>query len=202
MKMNQLTMGEALFTKTQQKVLGLLYGQTEKSFYLNEIVKLADMGKGTVRRELDKLSASGLLTVRKQGNQMHYQANSDNPIFHELQGIVKKTFGVVGNIESALQDILPDVTYAFIYGSVAKGSEHAGSDIDLMVIAEDLSYTLLMETLADAEQQLGRPINPTIYSPNEFQKRIKNNQNFITRVLSQDILWIKGEEQFKQNFAA
>lgn len=202
MKMNQLTMGEALFTKTQQKVLGLLYGQTEKSFYLNEIVKLADMGKGTVRRELDKLSASGLLTVRKQGNQMHYQANSDNPIFHELQGVVKKTFGVVGNIESALQDILPDVTYAFIYGSVAKGSEHAGSDIDLMVIAEDLSYTLLMETLADAEQQLGRPINPTIYSPNEFQKRIKNNQNFITRVLSQDILWIKGEEQFKQNFAA
>lgn len=202
MKMNQLTMGEALFTKTQQKVLGLLYGQTEKSFYLNEIIKLADMGKGTVRRELDKLSASGLLTVRKQGNQMHYQANSDNPIFHELKGIVKKTFGVVGNIESALQDVLSEVIYAFIYGSVAKGSEHAGSDIDLMVIAEDLSYTLLMETLANAEQQLGRPINPTIYSPNEFQKRIENNQNFITRVLSQDVLWIKGEEQFKQNFAA
>ncbi|GAA4810367.1 hypothetical protein GCM10011365_14550 [Marinicella pacifica] len=202
MKSNHLNIGEALFTKTQQKVLGILYGQTEKSFYFNELVNLVDMGKGTVRRELDKLTAAGLLTVRKQGNQMHFQANSDNPIFHELKGIVIKTFGVVGSVESALENILPDVKYAFIYGSVAKGRDHAESDIDLMIVAEDLSYANVMATLSEAEQQLGRTINPTIYTPDEFQTRINENQHFITQVLSHEILWIKGEAQFNQDYAA
>ncbi|MFV0543047.1 MAG: nucleotidyltransferase domain-containing protein [Marinicella pacifica] len=202
MKSNHLNIGEALFTKTQQKVLGILYGQTEQSFYLNELVKLVDMGKGTVRRELDKLTSAGLLTVRKQGNQMHFQANSDNPIFHELKGIVKKTFGVMGVVESALKDILPDALYVFIYGSVAKDREHAESDIDLMIIAEDLSYAHVMAALSEAEQQLGRTINPTLYTPDEFQTRINEKQHFITQVLSHKILWIKGEAQFNQDFAS
>jgi len=202
MKNYYLTIGEALFTKTQQKVLGILYGQTEQSFYLNELVKLVGMGKGTVRRELDKLTAAGLLTVRKQGNQMHFQANSGNPIFHELKDIVKKTFGVVGVVESALENILPDVLFAFIYGSVAKGKEHTDSDIDLMIVAEDLSYSILVESLTDVERQLGRTINPTLYTPDEFQTRINEKQHFITQVLSHEILWIKGEAQFNQDFAA
>jgi len=198
MNINQSNIGEALFTKTQQRVLGLLYGQTDKSFYLNEIVRLADMGKGTVRRELEKLTAVGLLTINKQGNQNHYRANPDNPIFTELQSIVKKTFGVVGVLKSVLHFILATIDYAFVYGSVAKGNEHSSSDIDLMLVAEDLNYTDLMETLSIAEKQLGRTINPTIYNKQEMHMRIKQKQSFIVRVLSQDVLWLKGELPFKK----
>ncbi|HPI96210.1 MAG TPA: nucleotidyltransferase domain-containing protein [Gammaproteobacteria bacterium] len=197
---NQLNTGEALFTKTQQKVLGLLFGQPERSFYLNELIHLAAMGKGTVRRELDKLQAAGLLTVSKQGNQVHYQANSKHPIFAELKSIVKKTFGVVGTIQSALKNFLQNMDYAFIYGSVAKGKEHAGSDIDLMVVSDSLSYTVLLESLEQAEKQLGRSIHPTLYSSHEFRDRIENNQSFVTRVLSQNKLWLKGESQFNNEF--
>lgn len=200
MNVNQSNLGEALFTKTQQRVLGLLYGQTENSFYLNEIVRMADMGKGTVRRELEKLTSVGLLSVHKQGNQNHYQANAKNPIYSELKSIVKKTFGVVGVINSALSTILPIVEFAFVYGSMAKGSEHSDSDIDLMLVVEELSYTDLMEVLSKAEKQLGRVINPTIYNRDELEKRIEINQSFITRVLSQDLLWLKGELQFKKEF--
>ena len=198
--MNQSNIGEALFTKTQQRVLGLLYGQTDKSFYLNEIVRLADMGKGTVRRELEKLTSVGLLTVNKQGNQNHYQANTENPIFTELQSIVKKTFGVVGVLNSVLHAILETVDYAFVYGSVARGKEHALSDIDLMIVAEDISYTDLMEVLSVAERQLGRSINPTIFNKQELGNRIEQKQSFVTRVLSDDLLWLKGELTFKKDF--
>jgi predicted nucleotidyltransferase len=200
MNINKSNIGEALFTKTQQRVLGLLYGQTDKSFYLNEIVRLADMGKGTVRRELEKLVSVGLLTVNKQGNQNHYQANAENPIFTELQSIVRKTFGVVGVLSSVLHDILEIVDYAFVYGSVAKGTEHSDSDIDLMLVVEELSYTDLMDVLSIAEKQLGRSINPTIFNKQEIQKRVEQKQSFITRVLSQDLLWLKGELPFKKEF--
>lgn len=196
----QSNIGEALFTKTQQKVLGLLYGHAQRSFYLNELIKLAGMGRGTIRRELDKLLDVGLITVKKQGNQMHYQANAHHPIFQELKAIVKKTFGVVGTIQSALGDVLPDVSFALVYGSVAKGSEGADSDIDLMIVADSLSYADAMEALATAEDQLGRTINPTIYNQDEFSARLKSNQSFITRVMSQDILWIKGFEQFIKEY--
>jgi predicted nucleotidyltransferase len=192
------TIGEALFTKTQQRVLSLLYGQTNKSFYLNEIVRIADMGKGTVRRELEKLCHAGLLTITKQGNQNHYQANPNNPIFSELVSIVKKTFGVLGIVKISLGRLLNHIDYAFIYGSIAKGNEHAKSDIDLMIVTEDLSYTAILEVLEQAEKQSGRTISPTLYSKNELITRLKNKQSFVTRIFSNDILWIKGEENFAQ----
>jgi len=192
--------GDALFTKTQQRVLGLLYGQTTKSLYFNEIVRHVNMGKGTVRRELEKLCSVGLLTMTKQGNQKHFQANPKNPIFSELVSLVKKTFGVVGVIRSSLQFILPKVDYAFIYGSVAKGNEHVNSDIDLMIVTEGLSYTGLMEDLQNAEKQLGRIIHPTVYNKSELLTRIQQQQSFICRVLSRKLLWLEGEEAFMLEF--
>ena len=107
---------------------------------------------------------------------------------------------MVGTIQSALGDVLPDVSFALVYGSVAKGSEGADSDIDLMIVADSLSYADAMEALATAEDQLGRTINPTIYNQDEFSARLKSNQSFITRVMSQDILWIKGFEQFIKEY--
>jgi len=191
------SLGDALFTKTQKKVLGLLYTQPEKSFYTKEILRLTGMGVATIKRELDRMVATGILTLTKIGNQHHYQANADCPIYQELLGIVKKTFGIVDVLKDALTS-LEHVDHAFVYGSIAKGSEHAGSDIDLMLVGSELSYNGVMELLYSAEQQLGRVINPTLYSLKEFTDRCDNNQNFIKRVMEQPKLWIVGEtEAFK-----
>lgn len=189
--------GDALFTKTQQRVLGLLYGRPEQTFYLNEIVRLAAVGKGSVSRELEKLCAAGLLTVSRQGNQNHYQANANNPIFNELKAITQKTFGVVDIIKAALVPLLPQLSRAFIYGSVAQGTEHAGSDIDLMLVGDDISYSEVMDLLAPAEKQLGRTINPTLYTVAEFTDRKTNHQPFIQRVMEQPKLWLVGDMELK-----
>jgi predicted nucleotidyltransferase len=188
------TYADALFTKTQQRVLGVLFGQPERSFYANEIIGLVASGSGTVQRELARLEAAALITVRKQGNQKHFQANRDAPIFDELRGIVLKTFGVVDVLRSALQDLLPTIEMAFIYGSVAKGSERAGSDIDLMVIGAVPSNGALLEALSPASAQLGRAINPTLYTPDEFAQRISDGKSFIMRVLEQPKIFVKGSE--------
>jgi predicted nucleotidyltransferase len=195
--MSRSAIGDALFTKTQQRVLGLLYGKPEQSYYLNEIVRLAAVGKGSVNRELDKLCAAGLLTVSRQGNQNHYQANANNPIFNELKAITQKTFGVVDIIKAALAPLLPQLNCAFIYGSVAQGTEHAGSDIDLMLVGDDMSYSEVMELLAPAEKQLGRTINPTLYTVAEFTDRKNSHQPFITRVIEQPKLWLVGDSELK-----
>ena len=194
--MGTSTIGDALFTKTQQRVLGLLYGKTDQSFYLNEIVRLAEVGKGAVSRELLKLVNAGLLTVSKQGNQRHYQANAYNPIFSELKQIVQKSFGVVDVIKASLSTILPQLDMAFIYGSIAKDSQHAGSDIDVMLVGKELSYGEVMGLLENAEQKLARSINPTLLALAEFEKRIESRQSFLVRVMEQPILWIKGKRSF------
>ena len=192
---NCSAIGDALFTKTQQRVLGLLYGKPEQTYYLNEIVRLAAVGKGTVNRELEKLCAAGLLTVSRQGNQNHYQANPNNPIFNELKAITQKTFGVGDIIKAALAPLLPQLRHAFIYGSVAKGTEHAGSDIDLMLVGDELSYSEVMGLLAHAEQQLRRTINPTMYTVAEFNDRKASHQSFIKRVMEQPKLWLVGDTE-------
>jgi predicted nucleotidyltransferase len=186
------SLGEALFTKTQKKVLGLLYAQPDKSFYTKEILRLTGMGVATIKRELDRMVATGILTLTKIGNQHHYQANAACPIYHELLGIVKKTFGIMDVLKDALAP-LEHVDHAFVYGSIAKSSEHASSDIDLMLVGSELSYSAVMELLGSAEQQLGRTINPTLYSLKEFTERCDNNQNFIKRVMEHSKLWIVGE---------
>lgn len=177
-------LGDALFTKAQQKVLALFYGQPESSFYLNEVVRIADMGRGVISRELNKLTQVGLLVVSKQGNQNHYQANAESPIFNELVNIVKKTFGITGVLQVALASMLPQVEQAFIYGSVAKGEEHAGSDVDVMLVGEELSYGEVMEILEPVEEQLQRSVNPTLYSPAEFEQRLAEGHNFLTKVMA------------------
>jgi len=185
---------DALFTKTQQRVLAVLYGQSERSFYANEIIGLAGSGSGAVQRELARLEASALVTVRRLGNQKHYQANHEAPIFEELRGIVLKTFGVADVLRAALQPLWPNVDLAFVYGSLAKGTEHAGSDIDLMVIGVVPSNAQLLEALLPAKAQLGRAVNPTLYTPDEFAQRLHDGNSFIKRVLEQPKIFIKGSE--------
>jgi predicted nucleotidyltransferase len=186
------SIGDALFTKTQQRVLGLLFGKPDKSFYTNEIMRWAAMGRGTVGRELDKLVNAGLLTATREGNQNHYQANESNPIYQELVGIVKKTFGVADEIRAALKSLDENIELAFIYGSIAKGTDTKSSDIDLMLIGKALSYGLVMDALIPLEESLQRTINPAIYEETDFHGKLAEGNSFINRVMEQPKIMIKG----------
>lgn len=185
---------DTLFSKTQQRVLALLFGQAQRSFYANEIIALAAIGSGAVQRELSKLVKSALVTVKKVGNQKHYQANHDAPIFDELRSIVLKTFGVADVLRVALQPHWQEIDVAFVYGSMAKGTEQAHSDIDLMVIGSMASNTQLLAALQPAQQQLGRSINPTLYTPEEWRQRIDEGKSFVVRVLEQPKIFVKGSD--------
>jgi hypothetical protein len=140
-------LGEVLFSKTQRQVLGLLFGNPDRSYYANEIVRLAGVGSGTVQRELEKLSVAGLLSVKRVGNQKHYQADRQSPIFEELYGIVLKTFGVGDVLRLAMAELAGQIKVAFVYGSVAKGTDKSHSDIDVMIISEKLTYEPLAKVL-------------------------------------------------------
>ena len=192
--MSVTSIAEALFTKTQQRVLGLLYGKPDKSFYTNEIVRMAAIGRGTVTRELEKLTSSGILNSSKEGNQQYYQANRDNPIFDELVAIATKTFGVADVVRQALKPVNDKILCAFIYGSVAKGEATAKSDIDLLVISDKLAYADLMECLVDAEKTLSRPINPSVYELEQFKRKWQEDNAFISKVMDQPKIWLKGSE--------
>lgn len=193
MTVDHSRLADALFTRTQQQVLGLLFTQPDQSFYLNEVVRHAGMGKGVVARELARLAESGIVTLTRKGNQSHYQANPECPVYGELRGLIRKTVGVAGVLQQALALLLPNLEQAFVYGSVAKGEDHAGSDVDIMLVGEDLSYSGVMELLEPAEAQLQRTVNPTLYSPKEFQLRVADNQHFLTQVMAQSRIDLKKE---------
>ena len=187
-------MGGALFTGTQQRVLGLLFGQPARSFYASELIALAGMGSGAVQRELARLAEAGLVTVRPIGSQKHYQANAASPIFHELHGIAQKTFGLAEPLRAVLAPMADRIIAAFVYGSVAKQTDTATSDVDLMVVSDELTYGDLFAALEQAGTAIGRTVNPTIYTSKDLSKRVKNKDVFVTRVLAQPKTWIIGDE--------
>ena len=186
------SIGDALFTKTQQRVLGLLYGKPGKSFYTNEIMRWADMGRGTIQRELDRLTAADLLSVTREGNQKHYQANRNNPVYTELLGIVRKTFGLADVLRQALEQLDTPIELAFIYGSIASGTDARESDVDLMLVAERLRYGAVMDVLMPLEESLQRSINPTIYESAEFITRLNQDSSFLIRVMERPKIMVKG----------
>ena len=187
-------LSEALFAKTQRRVLGLLFGNPDRSYFANEIVRLAKSGIGAVHRELATLEAAGLVTATRVGNQKHYQANRASPIFKELRGIVVKTFGVADVLREALAPLAGRIRAAFIYGSMAKGSDTAASDIDLMVVGDEVSYSDLFALATEAERRLGRKVNPTVFTSAELRRKIAAKNAFATRVLERPKVFVIGSE--------
>jgi len=189
-----LSMVDALFSRTQKNVLALLFGQSGQSFYTNEIIRKSGGGSGAVQRELSRLVRSGLATVKRVGSQNHYQANPDAPLFVELCSIMNKTVALLEPLKTALQPFIQHIELAFVYGSVAKKSDTASSDIDLMIVSNDLTYADVFPALEDVSGDLQRSIQPTIYSNAELTTRIQSDNSFIKRVLEQPKIWIVGKE--------
>ena len=188
--MSQL--GDALFTTTQQKVLGLLYVQPDKSFYVKEILRLTGMGVATIKRELERMLSAGILQMNKVGNQHHYQADPACPIYNELLNIVKKTFGVTDVIALTLAPFAERIDWAFIFGSVASGKETSTSDIDLMIIG-DVGFTEVVTDLYSIQETLGREINPKIYSREEWTQMKNKKDAFINEILAKPRMDVIGD---------
>ena len=182
-----------LLPEYRRRVLGLLLLHPDDALHGREIARRAGLPAGTVTRELVKLADAGLLQRERRGNQQIYSANKAHPIFAELASILRKTSGLADVLIDALAPVADQLRAAFVFGSVARGEETAGSDIDLMLIGE-LDFARAVQLLHPAQAQLGREINPTLYTPADLRKRIAAGNSFITRVLAQPRIWLIGSE--------
>lgn len=182
-----------LFSSTQQRLFTVLFGHPERTFYANELIGIANSGSGAVQRELKRLTQAGLVTVTHIGNQKHYRANTESPIFPELRGIILKTFGLADKIRHVLLPLQSAIAYAFIYGSVAKGEYRSRSDIDIMVVSDTLALADIYSVISPLELQFGRKMNITLYTNNEFAQRKQRVNPFLNKVLSGSIIPLIGD---------
>jgi len=191
--MDENLLCKGLFGKTRQAVLALLYGWTDSSFYTKQILDAVKTGRGTVQRELQNLTDAGIITRQTQGRQVYYRANEKCPIFKELQSIVRKTFGIGDVIRQSLSSVSGKIRVAFIFGSVAWSGDNSRSDIDLMVIGE-ISFGEVSSLLHEAEEKLGREINPVVYPIAEFKKKVKEDHHFVKNVLEGEKIFLIGDD--------
>jgi predicted nucleotidyltransferase len=188
------SLADALFTATQQRVLALLFGQPDRSYFATELIGLARAGSGAVQRELKRLVESGLVTVSRVGTQKHYQANPASPVFDEIRSLINKTVALHEPIRGVLTPFKDRIMLAALYGSVAKHKDTAASDIDLLVVSDELTLEQLYTALAPAEDELARKINPSLYTSKEFEQRKKTGSGFLSRVLAGEHIVLMGEE--------
>jgi predicted nucleotidyltransferase len=193
--MEAISLSNALFSKVQQRVLGLIFGQPERSFYLSEIMRNVRSGTGAVERELSRLQRSGLVCVERIGNQKHYRANPQSPIFSELQSLVIKTVALTEPLRKSLEPCSGKIKTAFVYGSLAKGTDTAHSDIDLMVIGDELDYSELYSALQDAEDVLGRKVSPTFLSPKDWRRKASETGSFVSKINASPKNFVFGSEK-------
>ena len=184
----------ALFPPVMRRVLGLLFGQPDRSFQSAELIRLAGSGTGAAHRVLTRLADVGLVTVTQSGNQKHYRANRSSPVFEELRGLIVKTVGVVEPLRQVLNAHAGEIRAAFVYGSLAKGTDKAGSDIDLMVVSDRLDHADLFDMLQQVETVLARRVNPTVMTRKEWRAKRANSASFAARVAAGPRLFVVGDE--------
>jgi predicted nucleotidyltransferase len=191
--MNDTLLCGGLFGKTRQAVLALLYGQADSSFYTKQILDAVKIGRGTVQRELKNLTDAGIITREVQGRQVYYRANEKCPLFNELKSIVRKTFGIADVIRQSLETVADKIRVAFIFGSIASGTEQRTSDIDVMVIGET-TFDEVVSAISQAEETIQREINSVVYPVAEFRKKIRSNHHFLKTVLEGETIFLIGDD--------
>lgn len=189
-----VSVADALFTRTQQRVVALLFGQPERSFFTKELIDLTGSGSGAVQRELARLQASGLIVQTVVGNQKHYRANAQAPIFAELCGIAAKILGPADTLRRALAPLADALHLALLFGSVAKGQDTAHSDFDVLLVSDRLTLEQVYAVLDPAEQRLGRAVSPTLYTLAEFRQRLAARNPFLTKLLAGETLALVGDK--------
>jgi len=185
-------LANALFSTTQRRTLGLLFGQPDRSFFANELIGLAASGSGAVQRELRRLEDSGLVLATRVGGRKYFKANAASPLFQELHSIILKTVGAAEPVKTALTPLAARIQLAVIYGTVAKGSETASSDLDLLIVSDDLTLEQAYAAVSTAERQLARKVSVTLYDGAEFRRRLNAKHPFLTKVLAGEHIVLMG----------
>lgn len=193
-----MSLKDALFTPSQAKVYALIFGQPDRAFHLNELRRLTGLASASLQREVNRLFAAGLVLSENIGNLRSISANKQSPVFTQLFELVKKTMGAEPVLQKALQPLSKDIELALIYGSVAKGTDTANSDIDLMVVSDRLGIGDVLQQTIEVEQQLGRTVNPTCYTVKEFQTRLTDPASFVNRVMAQPTIWLLGARKGRE----
>jgi predicted nucleotidyltransferase len=190
----QATLSNVLFGQSRRSILALLYGHADQEFYLRDLARKAGTALGATQRELKQLADVGIVRRFERGHQVFYQANRDNPIFAELRSILTKTAGMHDVLKEALVPLADHIRLAFVYGSVARQEERASSDVDVMVVG-DAGFKEVVSVLSETENRLGREINPTVFSAEEFRAKRKAKNHFLSTVLRQKKLFLMGDER-------
>lgn len=188
-----MSIATTLFSDSQIRVYRWLFGEPGQEFHLNELRRLTGLGSASLQRELNRLVDGGLVHSERVGNLRLFRANPNNPVYGELVALIRKTLGAAPLLREALLPLAPDLQAAWIYGSYAKQTETARSDIDVMLVGKKLTLGKVLEVLAPLEPELGRKINPTLYTPAEFAKRRAEADSFVNRVLAQPVLPLIGD---------
>ncbi|MDY6990639.1 MAG: nucleotidyltransferase domain-containing protein [Thermodesulfobacteriota bacterium] len=182
---------QILSSKARAEIFRLLFGLREKELHVREMERQSGLCIGTVRQELQKLVHLELLSARRDGNRLYYQANKEHPLYPDICSLVRKTSGLVEVLKGALDK--KGVRVAFVFGSVAVGQEDAESDVDLMVIGE-VTLRTVSGWLSGISEEIGREINPHVMNTEEFRKRIHSGEHFLGRVLKSPRLFVVGNE--------
>lgn len=180
-----------LFPEYRQKILGLLLLHPEVHYHVREIARLTNTAAGSLHRELAKLAKAHVLLREVSGNQVYYQANTSFPIFEELASILRKTSGLVDVLANTLAPLAGKIIAAFIFGSVARGTETMGSDVDVMLIGE-VKFAEVVKALHPAQAIIKREINPKVYKRREWKKLVNNKESFVQEILNSPKLFIIG----------
>ncbi len=186
-----MSVASSLFSDSQTRIFRWLFGQPDRGFHLSELRRLTGLGSASIQRELNRLAGAGLISSERVGNLRRFQANPQSPVYGELVALTRKTLGAEPLLREALQSLNPKA--AWIYGSMAKETDTAKSDIDVMLIGRSLSLGKVLEALLPLEAQLGRKINPTILTPVEFKRRRAEPDSFVSRVLAQPVIQLAGD---------
>jgi predicted nucleotidyltransferase len=182
---------DILFGSYRRRVLGLLLLHPEQSYHVREIARVTDTTAGTLHKELSKLAEAGILSKERRGNQLVYQANRTCPIFEELASIVRKTSGLADVIARALEPLAPKVKVAFVFGSMARATQSAHSDVDVMLIG-DAGFGEVLQLLYPVQAELGREINPKVFTVDEWTSKAAAGDVFVREVLSKPKLFLIG----------
>ena len=182
---------DALFTPPRRGILAATLLDSERWWYQSDLARHLGVHHATLQRELLRLSQAEILTTRRDGNRVYYRANQESPVFSELRALVAKTAGHAEVILEALTPFVPAIDVAFIHGSIAKGSERAASDVDLMIIG-GVTLKAIARAIRSAEEQLGRPINPHLYSAADFALKSAASNHFLLDVMAHDKIFLVG----------
>ena len=187
-----MSSAQTLFTQPQSKLLKWVFGQPERWYHIQELIRLTALASASLQREVKRLHVAGLVVEERVGNLRRVKANPANPMFADLFSLVRKTMGAVPVIQEALKPLASRLQVAGIFGSVAKGTEQAGSDVDVLLVSSSVQLGEALALLLPLEEQLGRRIEVRLYTPNEFSARRVEAGSVVQRILAGPIELLQG----------